>query len=156
MDRVELVTLLMTNLKNKRKVKLSGDFSIFIHENLELEKVDEKLIKDFCDLCYSMLELTGTYECFLCNDRKSEKIKTTAICFFDKGSVKIYCQSRSLADILRSIGHEMFHLRQYEMDLIPVKKKLHHLDPVEWHANIAGGSLLSYFADITGKDKIYR
>ena len=50
MDRVELVTLLMTNLKNKRKVKLSGDFSIFVHENLELEKVDEKLIKDFCDL----------------------------------------------------------------------------------------------------------
>ena len=72
------------------------------------------------------------------------------------GSVKIYCQSRSLADILRSIGHEMFHLRQHEMDLIPVKKKLHHLNPVEWHANIAGGSLLSYFADITGKDKIYR
>jgi len=156
MNRVELVTSLMTNLGDKKKVNHSGDFAIFVHENLELEKIDEKLIKDFCDLCYSMLELTGKYECYLCDDRKSSKIITTAICVFSESKIKIYCKNRSLADTLRSIGHEMFHLRQDEMDLIPTKLRPHHLNPVEWHANIAGGALLSYFADKVGKYKIYR
>lgn len=156
MNRVELVTLLMTNLGDKKKVNRSGDFTIFVHEDLELEKADEKIVKDFCNLCYSMLELTGEYECYLCDNRKDSKIKTTAICAFGESNIRIYCKNRSLADILRSIGHEMFHLRQCEMDLVPVKQGPHHLSPVEWHANIAGGALLSYFANELGKDKIYR
>lgn len=156
MNRVELVTLLMTNLGNKKKVNRSGDFTIFVHEDLELEKADEKFVKDFCNLCYSMLELTGKYECYLCDNRKDSKIKTSAICSFNEHNIRIYCKNRSFADILRSIGHEMFHLRQFEMDLVPAKLKKHHLNPIEWHANIAGGALLSYFADISGKDKIYR
>lgn len=50
----------------------------------------------------------------------------------------------------------MFHLRQHEMDQVPVKMKVHYLNPIEWTANAAGGSLISYFADSIGKDKIYR
>jgi Zn-dependent peptidase ImmA (M78 family) len=58
--------------------------------------------------------------------------------------------------MLRSIAHEMYHLRQHELGLVPRKMKQHHLSPIEWQANAAAGSLLSYFAQKVGRDKIYR
>lgn len=146
----------MKNLKDKKENNGDNDIKLMLDKNLNLPPADKKIIKQFCSLCYSMLELTGDYKCYLSVDRKKSHIKTTAICSYGKNNIRIYCHERSIADILRSIGHEMFHLRQHEMDQVPVKMKPHHLNPIEWTANAAGGSLISYFADMIGKDKIYR
>ena len=146
----------MKNLEDKKNNNGDNDIKLMIDKDFDLSSEDKKIIRQFCSMCYSMLELTGDYKCYLSIDRKKSKIKTTAICRYGKNNVRIYCQNRSIADILRSIGHEMFHLRQHEMDQVPVKMKVHYLNPIEWTANAAGGSLISYFADSIGKDKIYR
>jgi len=157
MKQTQLLKSLMSNLQNGSDGKDFSRISIKISKELNISNEDKKLIKNFCDLCSDMLEMKGDYECFLAADRKKAKIVTTAICSFSENSIKIYCHDRALADILRSIAHEMFHLRQHELDLIPKEmNKPHHLNPVEWHANAASGSFLSYFAQKVGKDKIYR
>ena len=127
-----------------------------IDRDLEMDHDDQVTISKFCNLCADALGLEDEYKCYLSNDRKRAKIVTSAICDFSRKNIRIYCHQRALADILRSIAHEMFHLRQNELNLVPKKMKQHHLSPIEWHANVAAGSLLSYFAQKVGRDKIYR
>jgi hypothetical protein len=156
MERVQLLKTLMSNLEKDEGVKKLPNISLKTSKALNISKEDRKIIRDFCGMCARLLELEHQYDCFLEADRKRSKIITTAICSFSENNIRIYCHERSLADILRSIAHEMFHLRQHELDLVPKNLKQHHLSPIEWHANAAGGSLLSYFAQKVGRDKIYR
>ena len=156
MKRVQLLKTLMSNLERDEGVKTSPNISLKSSKALRISKEDQKIIRDFCGMCSNLLELEDQYSCFLESDRKKSKIVTTAICAFSEKNIRIYCHERSLADILRSIGHEMFHLRQHELDLVPSNLKQHHLSSIEWHAHAAGGSLLSYFAQKVGRDKIYR
>ena len=147
----------MTRLEDGVEIEKTPNFSIFVDKDLNISREDQKIIRDFLCLCVLSTGLEKDYKCFLTADRKRSRIVTTAVCTFGEKRIKIYCHERSLADILRSIAHEAFHLRQHELDLVPEKmSKPHHLNPIEWQANIAGGSLVSYFAQKVGKDKIYR
>ena len=157
MEREQLLKNLMTKLEDGVEIEKTPNFSIFVDKDLNISKEDQKIIRDFLCLCVLSTGLEKDYKCFLTADRKRSHIVTTAVCTFSEKRIKIYCRERSLADILRSIAHEAFHLRQHELDLVPEKmSKPHHLNPIEWQANIAGGSLVSYFAQKVGKDKIYR
>lgn len=156
MKRTQLLKNLMRNLEHGFESASSNQISLMIERGLRMGKDDQRLISNFCDMCAGAMDLEGDYKCFLSDDRKRAQIVTTAICDFSSRNIRIYCHERALADILRSIAHEMYHLRQHELDLVPRKMKKHHLSPIEWHANVAAGSLLSYFAQKVGKDKIYR
>ena len=156
MKRVQLLKELMHNLEHGFDDSRTRPMTIMISKGLNIDKQDQKLIFDFCDMCANALDLKQDYQCYLSDDRKRSKIVTSAICDFSKKNIRIYCHQRALADILRSIAHEMYHLRQNELNLVPKKMKKHHVEPVEWHANAAAGSLLSYFAQEVGRDKIYR
>ncbi len=134
----------------------SRSFKLMVGRDCSFESEDVRLINEFLKQCASVLELDGDYRCYLSSDRKKSKIKTTAICAFSHNNIRIYCKDRSLADILRSIAHESFHLKQHEAHAVPRKMPPHHLNPIEFDANIFGGSMLSLFAAKKGRDKIYR
>jgi Zn-dependent peptidase ImmA (M78 family) len=146
---------LMGAFKKNKFEKFSRGPKIMMSTGLELSPKHKKIIMKFCKFVYEMLELTEDYSCFLSANRKAAGIQTTAVCVYDDKKVSVYCKNRSLADILRSIAHEMFHLKQHEMNLVHHKMPPHHLNPIEWDANIAAGSLLSFFAQKVGRDKIY-
>ena len=156
MKRTQLFKDLMHNLENGFESKQTRPIKVMISKGLEIDREDQKLISSFCEMCASSLGLSENYKCYLSDDRGRAKIVTSAICDFSRKNIRIYCRQRALADILRSIAHEMFHLRQSELGLVPKNLKKHHLSPIEWHANAAAGSLLSYFAQQVGRDKIYR
>lgn len=157
MKRENLLKSFMSKLEDGVEIEKTSNFKILIDKELSIDKGDQRLIRDFLSLCVDSMGIEGDYKCFLSANRKRSHIVTTAICTFSENRIKIYCHDRSLADILRSIAHEAFHLRQHELDLVPSKmKQPHHLNPIEWQANVAGGSLISYFAQKVGKDKIYR
>lgn len=147
----------MKNLSDRQMTDDAEGLRIFIDKDLSFSKEDKRIISKFCKLCYSFFEIEDEYKCYLSADRHRAKIVTTAVCDFSKKNIRIYCHGRAMADILRSIAHEMFHLKQNEMGLLKNKKlKKHYLEPIEWDANVAGGSMLSYYAQKVGKDKIYR
>lgn len=156
MKRAQLLKELMSNLENGFEQSDEHRLKIMIEKGLKIPKEDALLIREFCDMCANAMGLDGSYKCYLSDNRKKSKIVTTAICDFSHHNIRIYCHSRALADVLRSIAHEMFHLKQHEEHVVPKKMKSHHLNPIEWQANAAAGSLLSYFAQKVGKDKIYR
>jgi hypothetical protein len=159
MKSPELLNDVMKNLAHLDKEDLSdsgSSFKLMVGKDCDMEQKDVKTIKEFLDQCSKVLELEGEYRCYLSWDRKKSKIKTTAICSFSKNNIRIYCKSRSLADILRSIAHEAFHLRQHEVHAVPRKMPPHHLNPIEFDANVFGGSMISIFASKKGRDEIYR
>lgn len=137
---------------------LTKSVRIFVSNSLKFDAKSSNLIKKFVSFCYEALGLKEDYECTLADDRKKYKILTTAVCQFEKKQFKVYCKGRSLADILRSISHEMSHLKQHEEGLYPIHdigKIPHHQDEKEFQANAMSGSLLSLFADKVGKNKVY-
>lgn len=156
MKRAQLLKNVMENLENGFSHDGNKHIKIMIDRELNMDRDDRLIISKFCSMCSDALGLENEYKCYLSDDRKRAKIVTSAICDYSQKNIRIYCHERALADILRSIAHEMFHLRQSELGLVSKKIKKHHLSPIEWHANVAAGSLLSYFAQKVGRDKIYR
>jgi hypothetical protein len=134
----------------------SRNFRLMVGKDCDMDSEDLRIINEFLDQCAKTLDLNDEYRCYLASDRKKSKIKTTAICSFSSKNIRIYCKSRSLADVLRSIAHESFHLRQHEVEAVPRNMPPHHLNPIEFDANVFGGSMLSLFALKKGRDKIYR
>ena len=157
MKRLDSVKIVLDNLRDEHQKISDSKVKILKSRDLDLHDNSEDLIKQFVKFCCEMMELQNDYDCYLSADRKKSKIKTTAVCSFNERNIRIYCKDRALADVLRSIAHEMFHLKQHELGLVHnnIKKK-HYLSPIEWDANIVAGSLISFFALKTGRDKVYR
>jgi hypothetical protein len=157
MKKSDVLRELIKNLKDHVDPLDKPKMRIFISDELSLEPHDRNLISNFCKYAAAQMNLEQDYKCYISSSRKRSGIKTTGICLFDRGEIKVYGSKRSLADILRSIAHEMFHLRQNELGVIPERiKNKHFTEPLEWHANIAAGSILSKFAITVGRDKVYR
>jgi len=160
MKSSELLNDVLNNLSHLDEQDLSESdsksFELMVSRNCDMNRRDIKIVKDFLEHCSKILKLNEVYRCYLASDRKKSKIKTTAICSYPQKNIRIYCTSRSLADILRSIAHETFHLKQHEVNAIPRKMPPHHINPIEFDANVFGGSMLSLYAFKKGRDKIYR
>ena len=99
--------------------------------------------------------MKNDYKCYLVANREKHKIQTTAVCRFNEGKIKIFCRGRLLPDVLRSIAHEMFHLKQLESGLHPKASDLHFSSALEDGANEVAGRLLNAFTDVMGHDEIY-
>lgn len=71
-----------------------------------------ELIKRFINFCNDKLQTSCDFEVFIIEDRLKHNITTTA--YYDPNNkiIKIYGKNRAFVDILRSIAHEMTHMRQ--------------------------------------------
>lgn len=157
MKKSDVLRALIRNLKDDVEPTGKAKLRVFVSGNLRLSSEDKKIISDFCKFATSQMGIEQDYKCYVSSSRHFSDIKTTGICLLDRGEIKVYGSKRALADILRSIAHEMFHLRQNELGVVPMKiKNKHFAEPLEWHANAAAGSTLSKFAQVVGRNKVYR
>lgn len=157
MKKSDVLRALIRNLKDHVDPLDKPKMRIFVSNELSLASRDKKMISDFCKYAAAQMQLEKDYKCYVSASRHRSGIKTTGVCMFDTGEIKVYGNNRAVADILRSIAHEMFHLRQNELGVVPQRRKNKHFaEPLEWHANIAAGSILSKFASTVGRDKVYR
>lgn len=157
MKKTDVLRALIRNLQDEVDNPAKSALRVLVSRDLHLEDDEKKMIVNFCNYSASRLGLEGQYKCYISSNRQKSGIKTTGICIFDQNEIKVYGKNRSLADILRSIAHEMFHLRQHEMGVVPSHLKNKHFEePLEWHANAAAGSIVSKFASTIGRDRVYR
>ena len=80
---------------------------------------------------------------------KRENIKTTANYDYTKENkiIKAYAKGRLLVDIMRSVGHEMTHHKQWEDGKLKVKPPDIGC-PIEDEANAKAGQFIKMFAKI--------
>ena len=122
--------------------------NLYIDNTLPELVKKSNIVADFCLYCAKELPIEGDFKICLTSNRKKHGITTTAAYVVGQNECYIYCKSRSLPDILRSIAHEMTHMMQDQMGLIvgPVR------DAGGFHedqANARAGELLKRFV----KDK---
>lgn len=126
-----------------------------VEESLGLPDHKVALVADFIGYCCKSLPIKGGFEIHLVGDRHSNGIETTAYCDPRKGVMKIYCRSRAIPDVLRSIAHEMAHLRQGEVGEIGPNPIMYAGGYLEDDANSRAGTLLKLFAKQYGMDRVY-
>lgn len=73
---------------------------------------NKKIIVEFSKFAEKFLNIPHNYQLVLCFDRTDENLKTHAYYNPDKNYIKVYAKGRCIADVLRSIGHEMVHHKQ--------------------------------------------
>ena len=124
-------------MKDKRK--------LYFSKSLDLSPEKIKTIADFCVFCKEALSINNGFSIYIVGERQPYDIKTTASYVIGDNEIFVYAKGRAVVDILRSIAHEMSHMRQDEMGLIdgPVQDigGFHEDD-----ANARAGQLIKMYA----------
>jgi hypothetical protein len=128
---------------------------LFLEKDLLVKDEAKRILELYVQYCSRALSLKEEYKCYLVADRKKHNIETTAVCEYELKTIKIFCRGRLLPDVLRSIAHEMFHLKQLESGMRPSKKYLHFSSELEDGANEVAGKLLNAFTEVMGHNEIY-
>lgn len=117
-----------------------------------INEEQHKIIDTFIKFVSDELKLKKTPPICLQNVR--DGIKTTAVYDYsnNQNKIRIYGKNRAIVDILRSIGHEMVHHKQFEDGRLKIKPEDVGGD-IEDEANAKSGQYIKMFAKI--KPEIY-
>ncbi len=128
---------------------------LYVDEGLHYNPEQMKLAGEFILFCADSLPIEGEFEVHLVNSREPHGISTTALYEVGNNCCKVYCKNRALADILRSVAHEMTHMMQDQIGILvgPIR------DAGGFHedqANSKAGELIKLFAKSKpGRKMIY-
>ena len=103
------------------------------------------LTGDFINFCIDKLSIKGDVAIHVVSDRDKHEIETTAVYFRGNNVIKVYGKNRAQVDILRSIAHELTHLKQDEDGML-VGTIRDAGGEIEDEANAKAGELIKLFA----------
>ena len=118
---------------------------MYVDEGLHYNPEQMKLAGEFILFCADSLPIEGDFQVHLVNSREPHGITTTALYEVGNNCCKIYCKNRALADVLRSVAHEMTHMMQDQIGIL----KGNIRDAGGFHedqANSKAGELIKLFA----------
>ena len=118
---------------------------LYVDEGLHYNPEQMKLAGEFILFCADSLPIEGDFEVHLVNSRKPHGITTTALYEVGNNCCKVYCKKRALADVLRSVAHEMTHMMQDQIGILQGNIR----DAGGFHedqANAKAGELIKLFA----------
>ena len=149
--------------------QMVGDLFVTILRNIEkeyslkikptsFEKKDpllplgESTISDFVDFSRNELELDDNFDVEVTNN--SDELETLASYNIKDNEVKVLGKNRSLADVIRSIAHELVHHKQNQNgELSGNAEEGADGSPIENEANAKAGELVRKFGNL--KPEIY-
>ena len=118
---------------------------IYIDKDLNYTPEKIRLMGEFILFCADNLPIRGLFEVHVVNSREPHGISTTALYEVGNNCCKVYGKNRALADVMRSVAHEMTHMMQDQIGIIkgPIR------DAGGFHedqANARAGELIKRFA----------
>lgn len=118
---------------------------LFIDKSLGYTPEQIRLAGEFIVFCADNLPIEGDYSVHVVSNRKPHGITTTALYEVGNNCCRVYAKNRALADVLRSVAHEMTHMMQDQIGIIngPIR------DAGGFHedqANAKAGELIKLFA----------
>ena len=126
---------------------------LHVDEDLKYSPEQMKLAGEFILFCADSLPIEGDFEVHLVNSREPHGITTTALYEVGNNCCKVYCKNRALADVLRSVAHEMTHMMQDQIGIL----KGNIRDAGGFHedqANAKAGELIKLFVKIKPTNKM--
>lgn len=130
--------------------------SIVRFGEFSLSQDKQNVLVDFVRYCARALELGEDCRVAFVFDKNSpKKMSSTGLCEFSSRTAFIYSRQRSLIDLMRSIAHELVHMKQHELQTIDFNKVMvHFASPFEDEANLIGARLVNAYADVIGYDNL--
>jgi len=118
-----------------------------------MDKVTKYALVKFIKFIQDELDLSTPFRVQLVANR-SDDLKTYAYYDPNSGLVKVYCKNRGLADVLRSVAHELIHHLQNQRGQLqfPVQDVG---GQIEDEANSVAGQLVKKFGYMNPKLAIY-
>jgi len=118
-----------------------------------MDKSTKYALVKFIKFIQDELDLNTPFRVQLVADR-SDDLKTYAYYDPNSGLVKVYCKNRGLADVLRSVAHELIHHLQNQRGQLqfPVQDVG---GQIEDEANSVAGQLVKKFGYMNPKLAIY-
>lgn len=113
------------------------------------------MLKHFVDYCARALNVKSKVCIVIVDNRKKYGIMTTAQYVSDSQSVYVYGKGRSFVDVMKSISHELVHVKQHEAGFVDRDYYLHFHSDLEDDANAEGMVLLNAYTEVMGRDLIY-
>ncbi len=92
-------------------------YSYVIQSDYDIDDSNLNLLDNFTKYVLLSLKIKTPVKIDLVNSR--EKLKTFAHYDNNNKNIVVYCNGRRVADIARSIAHELVHKKQFEYDEIP-------------------------------------
>ena len=125
---------------------------LFIASDLNLDDERVNYLGDFINYCCDVLPIRCDFEIHIVSARDSGM--TTGVYIAGDRFIKVYAKGRALADVMRSVAHEMTHMMQDQSGLItgPVQ------DAGGFHedqANARAGEYLKTYARARGDKRFY-
>ena len=118
---------------------------LYIDKGVNFSPVKLFLTSDFINFCIESLGITGEVIVYIVSNREKHDIETTAHYQRGKSTVKVYGKNRAHVDILRSLAHELTHLKQDESgELVGIIRDAG--GTIEDEANAKAGELVKLFA----------
>jgi len=118
---------------------------LYIEKDIDMRPEKAFLAGDFINFCAESLPVSGGFDVYVVSDRGKHDISTTAAYHRGNSVIKVYGKNRALVDILRSIAHELTHLKQDENDeLVGVIQDAG--GHIEDEANARAGELIKLYA----------
>jgi len=118
-----------------------------------MDKLNKYAIVKFIKFVNDELNLNQPFKVKLVTQRDGD-LKTYAYYNPQNGDVKVYCRDRGLADVLRSIAHELIHHHQNQMGKL--EQPTQDIGgEIEDEANSVAGQLVKKFGYANPKLAIY-
>lgn len=118
-----------------------------------MDKLSKYALVKFIKFIQDELDLNTPFKVQLVTDR-SDDLRTYAYYDPNSGLIKVYCKNRGLADVLRSVAHELIHHLQNQRGQLgqPVPDIG---GEIEDEANSVAGQLVKKFGYMNPKLAIY-
>lgn len=107
-----------------------------------------KIAKDFVQWACDKLDITETPPIHYSNDKEQVRLKRTFGTTLPSGEIWVYVGERNTADMLRTLVHELVHVRQFNMGKAHEQMSEKERLSVEDEANALAGRMMREYGKI--------
>jgi len=124
--------------------------NLLLNEEVESDKKEnEKLLNDFTDYCVKQLKIKERPNIHFADDSFSEQNRALGGYDADSKTIIVVTKHRMLADIMRTLAHELVHRKQDELGLIKNSEKNGKTgSPTENVANAVAGIIMRNYGQV--------
>lgn len=121
--------------------------NISIHFDFECDKNIKIMVYKFLLFISKKLNIKTPFQIYLTKDRKSNDISTLALFNIPDSKIFVYVKNRNVADVLRSIAHELVHKEQLDCGKFKYGDYIQDIGgDIEDEANAVAGSIIKAFS----------
>lgn len=128
-------------LNTPPRVDVSVEFDFKCDKNIKI------MVYKFISFISKKLEIKTEFHIYFTKDRKTNGIPTLALFNIPESKIMVYVKNRNVADVLRSVAHELVHKEQLDNGKFVYGDMIQDVGgDIEDEANAVAGAIIKEFS----------